>query len=89
MLPVPRFFRRIGLVLMRRCGKNFAVAGYGFFGYFLPRVPLFGLVFGVTTSVKVQDYYVRYGGGCRRQHIIVRKTPTPNRIVTPPLVSIF
>ena len=45
VLPVPQFSREIGLVLIRRCGKNLAVAGCGFFG----------LVFEVTTSVKVKD----------------------------------
>ena len=44
VLPVllaPRFSRGIGLVLIRRCGKNLAVAGCGFSGYFCHLVPLF------------------------------------------------
>ena len=56
VLPVPRFSRGIGLVLMRRCGKNLAVVGCCFLGYFFAiTFSYFGLVFGVTTSVKVED----------------------------------
>ena len=39
-----RFSRGIGLVLMRRCGKNLAVEGCSFWA-----------IFGKTTSVEVQD----------------------------------
>ena len=56
MFPVPRFSRGIGLVLRRRCEKNLAVEGLRSFGQFFA-IPFryFGLVFEVTTSVKVQD----------------------------------
>ena len=44
VLPVPRFSSGNELDLTRRCGKNLAVEGCSFW-----------VIFGKTTSVKVQD----------------------------------
>ena len=41
VLPVARFSRGIGIVLIKRCGKNLAVAGCGFLCYFCHAIPLF------------------------------------------------
>ena len=56
MFPVPRFPRGIGLVLIRRCGKNLAVAGCGFLGYFLQfRSAIFGLVLRYYLGWKLKE----------------------------------
>ena len=41
VLPVPRFSHGIGIVWIKRCGKNFAVAGCGFLAGFYHAGTLF------------------------------------------------
>ena len=52
VLPVPRFSRGIGLVLIRRCGKNLAVAGCDFLGYLCHPVWLFWASFWSDNKCK-------------------------------------